>query len=85
MDTPGATALYLARKPWIAIGISVVISLVATWTGLFFSFYTPYPVSFYITGEAFAFYLFVRYVCARFTREEVSKGTIPEPSTDRGG
>jgi len=85
MVTPGATAQYLASKPSRAIIASVLIALVATWLGLFLSFYTPYPVSFFITGEAFFFYLFVRFVYARFRMERISPGTILKPPTDRSG
>jgi zinc/manganese transport system permease protein len=60
MVTPAATAQYLARQPARAITISVAIALGATWTGLFVAFYTPYPVSFFITGIVFGLYLLVR-------------------------
>jgi zinc/manganese transport system permease protein len=60
MVTPAATAQYLARRPHRAIIISVAIALLATWSGLFIAFYTPYPVSFFITGIVFCTYLFVR-------------------------
>jgi zinc/manganese transport system permease protein len=85
MVTPGATAEYLASKPSRAIAASVIIALVATWAGLFFSFYTPFPVSFFITAEVFFFYLFVRFVYARFRRERVSPGSIPTPADDTSG
>jgi zinc/manganese transport system permease protein len=61
MVTPAATAQYLARRPQRAIVISVGISLMATWVGLFVAFYTPYPVSFFITAIVFALYLVVRF------------------------
>jgi len=60
MVTPAATAQYLSRKPMLAIICSVCIALSATWVGLFVSFYTPYPVSFFITGIVFGLYLLVR-------------------------
>jgi zinc/manganese transport system permease protein len=60
MVTPAATAQYMSRRPDRAILISVVIALVATWIGLFVAFYTPYPVSFFITAIVFGLYLFVR-------------------------
>jgi zinc/manganese transport system permease protein len=60
MVTPAATAQYLARRPERAILVSVVIALGATWIGLFIAFYTPYPVSFFITAIAFGVYLLVR-------------------------
>ena len=62
MVTPAATAQYLSRRPATAITISVVIALAATWVGLFVAFYTPYPVSFFITGIVFGLYMLVRLV-----------------------
>lgn len=60
MVTPAATAQYLSRRPATAMMISVAIALAATWIGLFVAFYTPYPVSFFITGTVFGLYLLVR-------------------------
>jgi zinc/manganese transport system permease protein len=60
MVTPAATAQYLASRPHRAIILSVIIALLATWSGLFIAFYTPFPVSFFITGIAFSTYLLVR-------------------------
>jgi zinc/manganese transport system permease protein len=62
MVTPAATAQYLARQPARAMTISVAIALGSTWVGLFVAFYTPYPVSFFITAIAFGLYLLVRLV-----------------------
>lgn len=62
MVTPAATAQFIARRPARAIVISVLIALVATYSGLFISFFTPYPVSFFITAEVFGLYLIVRVV-----------------------
>jgi len=60
MVTPAAIAQYLSRRPQRAIMISVAIALAAVWLGLFIAFYTPYPVSFFITAIAFGLYLLVR-------------------------
>ncbi len=60
MVTPAAAAQYLSRRPWRAIAVSIGIALTATWVGLFVAFYTPFPVSFFITGIAFGIYLIVR-------------------------
>lgn len=60
MVTPAASAQYLSRRPQTAIIISASIALMATWVGLFVAFYTPYPVSFFITAIVFGFYLVVR-------------------------
>jgi zinc/manganese transport system permease protein len=85
MVTPGAAAQYLSRRPSRAIAASVIIALVATWLGLIFAFYTPYPVSFFITGEVFGLYLFVRFVYARFRLEKIPEGSLLKPSVDRSG
>jgi zinc/manganese transport system permease protein len=65
MVTPAATAQQLAKRPRQGIIISVAIALIATWLGLFASFYEPYPVSFFITSIVFIFYLFVRFIYRR--------------------
>jgi zinc/manganese transport system permease protein len=58
--TPAAIAQRLAKRPVQGIVISIGVALVATWFGLFVSFYLPYPVSFFITSSVFAVYLLVR-------------------------
>jgi zinc/manganese transport system permease protein len=60
MVTPAAVAQRIARLPAQGIAISVAVALLATWFGLFISFYLPYPVSFFITAATFAVYLAVR-------------------------
>ncbi len=72
MVTPAATAQLLAKRPRQVIIISVIISLIATWLGLFVSFFEPYPVSFFITAFVFIFYLFVRLTYQRINREKLS-------------
>lgn len=65
MVTPAATAIRLTKKPLYAIVISVIIALLATWSGLIIAFYQPYPVSFFITSMVFILYLFVRFAYRR--------------------
>ena len=60
MVTPAAVAQRITRRPAQGILVSVLIALLATWLGLFVSFYVPYPVSFFITTATFAAYLAVR-------------------------
>jgi zinc/manganese transport system permease protein len=60
MVTPAAIAQRIARRPSQGLIISVCIALVATWFGLFISYYVPYPVSFFITTAVFVAYLSVR-------------------------
>lgn len=58
--TPAAIAMRIARHPASAIGLSVLFSLAFTWAGLAIAFYSPHPVSFFITSLAFGTYLVVR-------------------------
>ncbi|HEY5267626.1 MAG TPA: metal ABC transporter permease [Candidatus Saccharimonadales bacterium] len=60
MVTPAAIAQRLTRNPSRGIGLSIIIALLATWFGLFISYYLPYPVSFFITTSVFIVYLGVR-------------------------
>jgi zinc/manganese transport system permease protein len=57
-----AVAERLTTRPPLAIALSVVFSLLFTWAGLAVAFYTPYPVSFFITSLAFGTYVVVRAV-----------------------
>ena len=57
MITPAAIAHLLAKRPQQGIMISIFIALIATWLGLFISFYEPYPVSFFITTIVFILYI----------------------------
>ena len=62
MVTPAAIAERLSRRPLNGIGLAIGVALLATWFGLFISFYQPYPVSFFITSAVFFMYLLVRLV-----------------------
>ena len=65
MVTPAAIAQRLARRPAQGIVISVLVSLLATWLGLFISFYQPYPVSFFIVSIVFIAYILTRILGAK--------------------
>jgi zinc/manganese transport system permease protein len=62
MVTPAATAQYISMRPGRAILISVGIAVFATQLGLIVGYFTPYPVSFFITAIVFFLYLGVRIV-----------------------
>lgn len=70
MVTPAAVAERLSRRPARGIAISVTLALLATWFGLFISYYLPYPVSFFITSAVFVIYLAVRLAQAEFRRPQ---------------
>jgi zinc/manganese transport system permease protein len=57
---PGACALQLTARPAHALALTVVLSLLFTWTGLAVAYFTIYPVGFFITTLAFAAYVLIR-------------------------
>jgi zinc/manganese transport system permease protein len=60
--TPAAIAVRFTSRPALAIAIGAGLALVFTWLGLAIAFYSPHPVSFFITSLAFATYVAVRLV-----------------------
>lgn len=68
MVTPAAIAERLSSRPAQGMFIAVLIAVLATWFGLFISFYLPYPVSFFITGTVFALYIIIRLIPAAKSR-----------------
>ncbi len=58
--TPAAIAVRFTSRPPIAILTGVALALAFTWLGLSIAFFSPHPVSFFITSLAFATYLVVR-------------------------
>jgi zinc/manganese transport system permease protein len=57
---PGAIAGRVFRRPAAALALSAALAILITWASLALAFYTPYPVSFYVTTLAFALYLGAR-------------------------
>ncbi|MBU3060095.1 metal ABC transporter permease [Nocardia sp. NEAU-G5] len=74
---PGAAAHQLTGRPGYGVAISVGIALVATWAGMGFAYFTPYPIGFWVSTFAFAAYL----ACAGY-RAAVDRlrARAPEPS-----
>lgn len=58
--TPPAIAQRITRTPFKGMVVAAAIGLLVTWLGLFIGFYSPYPVSFFITSIAFITYILVR-------------------------
>jgi zinc/manganese transport system permease protein len=54
---PPATAQLLTARPARGLVLSVALALVSVWVALFISYYSPYPVGFWLTTVAFALYL----------------------------
>jgi len=54
---PGAAAHQITSRPGHGVAVSVGIALVATWAGMGFAYFTPYPIGFWVSSFAFAAYL----------------------------
>src|SRR5947209_15538998 len=76
--TPAAIAVRFTCRPGVAIAIGSALALAFTWLGLTIAFYSPHPVSFFITSLAFGTYVVVRLAVplrARFQRIAISSTT----------
>ena len=58
--TPAAIAVRFTSRPSMAILTGIVLALLFTWLGLAIAYYSPHPVSFFITSLAFFTYVGVR-------------------------
>src|SRR6202521_2626599 len=58
--TPAAIAVRFTSRPSVAILTGIVLALLFTWLGLAIAYYSPHPVSFFITSLAFFTYVGVR-------------------------
>jgi zinc/manganese transport system permease protein len=58
--TPAAIAIRFTSRPSVAIPMCIGLSLAFTWLGLAIAYYSPHPVSFFITSLAFGTYVIVR-------------------------
>jgi zinc/manganese transport system permease protein len=56
---PAASAQQITARPALGFLLSVVLSLVVTWLGLGVSYFSPYPVGFWITTFGFGIYVVV--------------------------
>jgi len=58
--TPAAIAVRFTSRPALAIAYGICLALAFTWLGLAIAYYSPHPVSFFITSLAFFTYVGVR-------------------------
>lgn len=58
--TPAATAHALTSRPWLGLALSAALALAVTWVGLAISYYSIYPVGFWVTSLSFGIYVVVR-------------------------
>ena len=77
---PAAAAEHLTHRPWLAITISILISLISTVAGLVFAFIGHWPVSFYIVSLTSLFYFIALIVHA--VRSPRRYRELPHPSRE---
>jgi zinc/manganese transport system permease protein len=65
---PAAAAQQLTMRPGLGLILSVVFALAIVWLGLGISYFSIYPVGFYVTTIAFGVYLAARLARAIRTR-----------------
>src|SRR4030088_776068 len=76
--TPAAIAVRFTSRPMVAILTGIGLALAFTWAGLTVAYYSPHPVSFFITSLAFATYVAVRLaepIRARATKATAQNAT----------
>jgi zinc/manganese transport system permease protein len=79
--TPAAIAVRFTSRPFVAIATGVVLALAFTWAGLTIAYYSPHPVSFFITSIAFATYVVVRlaeHIGRRLRRKSATAASIQD-------
>jgi zinc/manganese transport system permease protein len=81
--TPAAMAQYLTTRPVVAATCSIALALIFTWAGLAVGYFTPYPVSFFITSFAFGTYVLVR--SGRYVLDRRRQRHLVTPSRSRVG
>jgi zinc/manganese transport system permease protein len=54
---PAATAQVVTARPGRSLALAVALALGVTWVGLAVSYFSPYPIGFWITTLAFGVYL----------------------------
>jgi zinc/manganese transport system permease protein len=84
MVGPAAAASYLTTRPGAALGLAIVLSLLATWVGLVVAYDTGWPIGFIISAAVTALYLGARVVAPLLPRR---RAALPyrEPDADEPG
>ncbi len=77
---PAAAAEHLTHRPWLAITLSILISLTSTMAGLIFAFIGHWPASFYIVSLTSLFYFLALIIHA--VRSPRRYRELPHPSRE---
>ena len=79
---PPATAQALTPRAGLSLALSVAFALLVTWVGLAISYFSIYPLGFYITSLAFGIYVLAqiaRRAAARLAQRRGSSPSAPSP------
>ncbi|HEX3692545.1 MAG TPA: metal ABC transporter permease [Solirubrobacteraceae bacterium] len=74
---PPATAQLITTCIGASLALSVVLGVLIAWAGLALAYFYDYPVGFYITTVAFAFYLTVRIARALAGHPRLARVRVP--------
>jgi zinc/manganese transport system permease protein len=77
---PPAAAQSLTARPWLSLVLSVAFALLVMWVGLGVSYFSIYPLGFYVTSFAFALY-----VLAQLARAGVDRARRRRARTAHAG
>jgi zinc/manganese transport system permease protein len=80
---PPATAQTLTPRPGRSLVLSVVFALLVTWAGLAVSYFSIYPLGFFVTTFAFSLYALAR--LARHVRARARRAGDTHPGDSRSG
>jgi zinc/manganese transport system permease protein len=77
---PPAAAQVLTPRPVLGLVLSVVFALGVVWLGLGISYFSIYPVGFYVTSLGFALYLFAHLARRAVRRFAGASSRLPSPT-----
>jgi zinc/manganese transport system permease protein len=76
---PPAAAQVLTPRPVLGLALSVAFALVVVWLGLAVSYFSIYPLGFYVTSLGFALYLFAQLARRATQRLGRAPSRMPAP------
>lgn len=58
---PAASAVSCTRQVWTGLGLSLALGIIIVWVGIFLTYVTDWPASFWISALSFFTYLIMRF------------------------
>jgi zinc/manganese transport system permease protein len=83
---PPAAAQALTPRPWLSLALSIAFALLVTWVGLGISYFSIYPLGFYVTSLGFGLYALAKLIRHLTPRLAQGGGGAPSaPPPERAG